>query len=428
MPHDPCVFRVIADIHQYLGDRLAALAHLVAAEALAGGVRPEAALPIFNVATGYMQLGEPATAECWYRLVLSLNPDLATAHQNLAVLYSEQGRFEEAALHRQQAYRLQRVFIDGAADGVLRVLVPFIGAGLGNVPIETLLPTTKMLRIKYAIDYAVEQEDACLPAYDVAFNAVGDPDTARALQPRLQRFADICPRLLNPPLAVARTARDQLAALFAEVAGVLVPTCIRLQGGDFAAATAAMAAENMQFPVLLRPTGSHGGEGLLRCDDVAMLEQALTHEEGSHYLSAFHDFRSADGYYRKYRVIFIDKQPFAYHLAISSQWMVHYFSAEMSEYEWKLAEERRFLEWPEAEIGAPAMAALRAIGRALGLDYGGVDFACLADGLLLLFEANATMLIHYERENGPLAHKNAHVRRMAEAFAELLTKTAAAQG
>jgi hypothetical protein len=39
------------------------------------------------------------------------------------------------------------------------------------------------------------------------------------------------------------------------------------------------------------------------------------------------------------------------------------------------------------------MAALAAIGAAMGLDYAGVDFALAADGSVLLFEANATMVI-----------------------------------
>ena len=46
-----------------------------------------------------------------------------------------------------------------------------------------------------------------------------------------------------------------------------------------------------------------------------------------------------------------------------------------------------------AVLGPRAMAALGYIAEALGLDYAGVDFALGADGALLLFEANATMVI-----------------------------------
>ena len=40
----------------------------------------------------------------------------------------------------------------------------------------------------------------------------------------------------------------------------------------------------------------------------------------------------------------------------------------------------------------------------------------LPDGRALLFEANATMLAHPEAPEGPLAHKNAPVARIVEAF------------
>ena len=45
-------------------------------------------------------------------------------------------------------------------------------------------------------------------------------------------------------------------------------------------------------------------------------------------------------------------------------------------------------------IGRRGMAALERINAALGLDYGGIDFAENGSGNVLLFEANATMLIN----------------------------------
>jgi glutathione synthase/RimK-type ligase-like ATP-grasp enzyme len=70
------------------------------------------------------------------------------------------------------------------------------------------------------------------------------------------------------------------------------------------------------------------------------------------------------------------------------------------------------------------MAAVTAIGQRLDLDYAGVDFTRLPDGRVLVFEANATMLVHRERPGGPLAHKNPHVERIVAAFESLLARTA----
>ena len=82
----------------------------------------------------------------------------------------------------------------------------------------------------------------------------------------------------------------------------------------------------------------------------------------------------------------------------------------------------RLPEDARAALGAQAMTAIAAIGRRLDLDYGGIDFALLPDGRVFVFEANATMLVHRERNDGVLSHKNLHVQRIADAFENLLAR------
>ena len=43
------------------------------------------------------------------------------------------------------------------------------------------------------------------------------------------------------------------------------------------------------------------------------------------------------------------------------------------------------------------------VGQALDLDYGGLDFSILEDGRVLVFETNATMLVHPEDPAGEFA-------------------------
>jgi hypothetical protein len=119
-------------------------------------------------------------------------------------------------------------------------------------------------------------------------------------------------------------------------------------------------------------------------------------------------------------VIFVGGRPLPYHLAISPDWMVHYESAGMEDAPERLAEEMRFLEDPAAALGADAWAAVTAIGAAMELDYAGVDFSLLPDGRVLLFEANATMLVHPEAPDGPLAHKNPAIERILAGFQAML--------
>ena len=68
---------------------------------------------------------------------------------------------------------------------------------------------------------------------------------------------------------------------------------------------------------------------------------------------------------------------------------------------------------------------MAAIGERLDLDYGGVDFALTADGEVLVFEANATMLTHLEPPDSPFLAKNLFVQPIIDAFQAHVAKLAA---
>lgn len=425
---DAEVHRALARELRQAGDEFGALAHLIAVRALESRGGPEAAASLAalaDVATGYFMLERDAPAERWYRLLLALAPDSAMALQNLGALCLRNQRSAEGLAFKQQAYALQRVFIERVPGARRRVLLLCTGLAAGNVPFEGLLSAGLSDRIKYAIDCAKPEEDAALPSFDLVFNALGDADAAAPCQDRLERFADSCLQpVLNRPEAVAQTRRDRLAGRLHGVPGLVCPACLRLEGPE--ALTTAVAsvggAGGPDWPVLLRPAGTHGGEGLWRCEGKTELVRAVQAMDGAFYLSQYQDYRSADGHFRKYRMVFVDGQPWPYHLAIGEHWLLHYFSADMLAQDWKRDEERRFLDNPAAVLGASAMAALRTLGERLGLDYAGVDFSLLPDGRLLVFEANATMLVHRERGEGPLAHKNAAVQHIYEAFEAMLRR------
>lgn len=102
--------------------------------------------------------------------------------------------------------------------------------------------------------------------------------------------------------------------------------------------------------------------------------------------------------------------------------MVHYFSADMLAASWKSAEEQRFLDDPAAVLGRRAMDAIAAVARRVDLDYAGVDCTLLPDGRVFIFEANASMLVHYEPAGSLFAYKNAHVQRIVDAFQRMLER------
>ncbi|WP_206956238.1 ATP-grasp domain-containing protein [Trinickia acidisoli] len=405
------------------GDEAGFAAHQIALAAFAafGTATPrERALALYNLATVYSLKGRPQEAIRWYRHTLTEFPQLAIAHQNLAVLLADHGDPELAERHRERAYTLQRVFVEPAiGTEQRRLLILSTGKSTGNVPLDALLTYATTTRIKYAIDYASQAEDEQLPPYDLVLNAIGDPDIAQPLAERIAQFTHRCGRpVLNSPEAVARTHRHRMPARLARIDHTLVPRCIRLETMPASPddLTAQLAEAKLDGALLLRPIASHGGDNLALHTSMETLWPALGELGVPCYLTAYHDFRSLDGHFRKYRIIYVDREPYPYHLAISPNWMVHYFSAGMLDTPWKLDEERRFLADPRAALGARAMDAIIEIGYRLDLDYGGIDFTLTPDGQVLVFEANATMLVHREKRDGPLAHKNPYIEHIAEAF------------
>ena len=176
---------------------------------------------------------------------------------------------------------------------------------------------------------------------------------------------------------------------------------------------------DVSFPLIVRVAGTHGGEEMERVAGPAEMELFVSsRNESEFYLSGFVDYRSADGYFRKYRFIFVGDDILPYHLAIDSQWKVHHASTDMANHRWMQEEEKAFLERPEIAFSASAFEALRAIRTKLALDYFGIDCAVDRNGSVVVFEVNASMLVHLRNEGFP--YKDPAVRRIKAAFAAML--------
>jgi tetratricopeptide (TPR) repeat protein len=386
-------------------------AHLLAAIAVDARAKEAHA----SLGAVYLMSDHPAAARAAYEAALAIDPDMVAARQSLAGLLAEAGQMDAARAHRDRAYGRQSLFVEPAPDPERRVLILTTAEG-GNTPFRHLLPKDRYTRILWFIAYAKPGEAAALPAHDVVFNAIADPDRSGAASANLAAFAAASDRpMLNNPERIARTGRDQAAALFAGLDDVIVPRTARVSRAEIAEQGLAAAARRagLSPPLLVRPAGSHGGKGLILADTWAGLEQPV---ETDIYLTAFLDFASLDGFYRKYRMIFVGQDAYPYHLAISRRWLVHHGAADMAGDPARIAEEMAFLRDPAAAIGARALAAVEAIGRRLDLDFAGVDFALAPDGRVILFEANATMLVHPESATSPFAAKNPYVAKIIAAF------------
>jgi hypothetical protein len=145
----------------------------------------------------------------------------------------------------------------------------------------------------------------------------------------------------------------------------------------------------------VRPTGSHAGFGLAKLDDGAALAAYLAkREETEFFLSRFVSYASADGLYRKYRIVAIDGKAHACHMAICEDWKVWYLNADMAVSVPHRLEEAGFMRDFDTGFAARHAAALDAMIARIGLDYVIIDCAETPKGDLLVFEADNTAIVH----------------------------------
>ncbi|MFX4978902.1 hypothetical protein ABTC37_19725, partial [Acinetobacter baumannii] len=91
-------------------------------------------------------------------------------------------------------------------------------------------------------------------------------------------------------------------------------------------------------------------------------------------------------------------------------------NTDMINQRWMQDEEAAFLEDPTRYFSPANMAGLKAISRAFDLSYFGVDCGLTRDGELVVFEVNASMLVHQHNEDMP--YKTPHVARIKAVFDE----------
>jgi hypothetical protein len=351
--------------------------------------------------------------------VLRRNPAARQAHLRLYEVEQMLGQPESAIAHLRAAVQGSRIVsmpaqTQPAALSVLALsrVAPFEA----NTPLELIVDTehTTLHRL-YIDDGDTQLPDDELPPYDVLFNAIAESEAAQPALKLAHAFAQRAGRRpVNAPDLVAQLGRSDVARRFAGSATILAPDVERVEA-------AALRARDVTTPLIVRPVGSQAGHALARIDDRAALHAYLDeHAYPAYFVMPFVDYKSSDGFYRKYRVMFVSGVPFAYHLAISPRWMIHYYNAAMADHQWMRDEEARFIGDLDAVFNGRLRAALDEIARGVALDYFGIDCGIAPDGRLLLFEADAAMLVHGTDPPDLYPYKRAGFERVKTALSELL--------
>ena len=393
--------------------------------AQAASLRPDAVAPLNNLGGIFARAEQYDRAAELYKRALAIDPSDSIAGWNIISVLESASRLQEADIYRKAAPKPKPVGVEAAAEHRRTVLVLW-NNGSGNIPSNTIIPPSVNTRLNWCADLATDEQEEALPAFDIVFNGVGNAEHVEPSLARISHFRRRCRRpFLNPPERVAPTRRDRMPGLLGDIPGVVVPPVMRFGRDEVKTALAAkLAAGGVHCPLLARPVSGQGGSGVILAQNPDDLEKIVFPAADAFYFIAYHDYRSPDGYFRKYRTIFVDRRPYPYHLAISPRWLVHYDTADMLAAPEKREEERRFLEAPDLALGPVAFAAIEAIGRRLDLDYAGIDYSVLPDGRLLVFEANATMSV-VAPDPDLYPYKQAPVRAIYAAFEDMLERRTA---
>jgi hypothetical protein len=384
---------------------------------------PDSAIAHTHLASVLHDAGRSDEAVAHFERAIAIDPTTASAHHGLASIFSERGDEQAATRERRLGYTHRPVTFGrfrGEGDPV-RVLLLGVD-GEGNIPTKSLFDDRIFAIVSLLVGfYDAEQ---ALPPHDVVFNAIGDADRcALELTAANALLAHTRAPVINPPGNVLVTGRVANGERLRELEDVITPRFAIFPRWllDRTQTAAALEASGFGWPLLLRVPGYHTGQHFLKVETAGDAAAALASLPGTAVIAiAFLDTRGKDGSFRKYRVITIDGKIFPLHLAVSRDWKVHYFSADMVDNPEHRAEDAAFLEDPRGVIGERAYAALERIVATLALDYGGVDFSLDADGRVVVFEANATMVVQPPPPDAIWDYRRKPVDRIITAVHEMV--------
>jgi hypothetical protein len=331
------------------------------------------------------------------------------------------------ALAQSRLFRVLGKDIPGPALRVLAIYAP--GDLMVNTPLDFI---TNELNVRLDLLFVCPDQPLpdTVPDHDVAVFCVSEADP-----PQLRRlrhlFANWPRPALNDPAFLSGLARDTLARSLATVPEIRGPTAVAVSRTELneylngCGVIDGFGGRDNLFPCLIRPSHSHAGAGLERlgahADLSAYLKLSL---EDSFFVTEFEDYANADGLYRKWRVAFIDRQPFLCHMAVSSHWMIHYLNAGMTESAAKRAMEQEAMATFDTGFARRHAAAFAALHQQLGFDYYSIDCSETRDGRLLVFEADTAAVIHLMDPPDLFPYKPPQMRRVFDAFGAMLHRRA----
>lgn len=229
------------------------------------------------------------------------------------------------------------------------------------------------------------------PKPHFAINLVADPDRSRRALEIIEKFIAAKPMpVLNEPQSVLASDRVSVADALRSISGIRIPPVCRVVPQRPSDIFDAMDLNGLEFPILVRNVASHGGN-LVRLDSADDADVLFRLEWGGRavYITQFEDFQSADGLFRKYRLMVIGDQTILRHVIIGDQYLLRMEMRLRSDA--AQMEEAESLKNFSSELGPNIAKRVETIRQRLRLDMFGIDFAMKPNGDMLVFEANPAM-------------------------------------
>lgn len=361
-------------------------------------------------------------------------PDDANLLMNVSIASLCLGQRDIGLAIQDQALQLQRVYHLAASKQPARFrLLMLMAPGdlAANTPLECLLENVDVDLDFYYVG-AAAPFDFPVPQHDALIVTIGESDQTLEVLRKLEPVLANWPKpVINLPQHIPSTGRAAASALLQDIPGLVMPPALRISRSVLDAIAAGRCHlrdrfDACDFPVIVRPSNSHGGHGLEKIDGPGQFAPYLSRTSAAEfYLARFIDYSSRDGFFRKFRIALIDGKAFACHMAVSSNWMVHYVNAGMYQEAWKREEEAAFMAQFDL-FAQHHQSALQAICTRTKLDYLCIDCAQTRDGQLLVFEIDHAMVIHAMDLEYQFPFKQVHMQKVKDAFRDYLFKLTSA--
>jgi len=355
------------------------------------------------------------------------NPELLMNASIVMHLYNQEQLATDA---QEQALEIQSTFYLPAAQqpARIRLLVLSTSGDLAeNTPIDCLVEGWDIDLIFYYFNESPIVWES-LPDFDIVLVASCYSSANQGLLKNLSKQLKNCTKpVLNQPQFIVNTERSHASQILQAIPNLLMPPTASIHRDDLM--DIATLKRTLQahfnwakFPLILRPIDSDAGKNLEKINNPEAIIDYLNHvKDTSFYLSNFIDYADKQGLYTKIRIVLIAGKAFICHLAITTDWKIHYLNAQMDQSHEKRDIEQKFMENFDQFIQKHKVA-LAGIYQQSGLDYVGIDCAEMPSGELLIFEIDHDMIVHGMDDETIFPYKPYFAQKIPEAFRALLLK------